>query len=290
MLDSGEEIEAGAVVLAIGHSARDTFAMLHGLGLAMVQKPFSIGCRIEHPQALIDRAQYGRLAGHPRLPPAEYKLVHHGRDGRSAYTFCMCPGGEVIAAASEQGGVVTNGMSRHARAGANANSALLVGVEPSDLGSDHPLAGVDFQRRWERRAFELGGSDYRAPAQLVEDFLAGRPSRRLGDVRPTYRPGVALADLTECLPVYVAATMREALVGLDRKLRGFARPDALLTGVETRSSSPVRLVRGEDMQSQSLRGLYPAGEGAGYAGGIVSAAVDGMRVAEAVALELTGGK
>lgn len=290
VLDSGEEIEAGAVVLAIGHSARDTFAMLHGLGLAMVQKPFSIGCRIEHPQALIDRAQYGRLAGHPRLPPAEYKLVHHGRDGRSAYTFCMCPGGEVIAAASEQGGVVTNGMSRHARAGANANSALLVGVEPSDLGSDHPLAGMDFQRRWERKAFELGGSDYRAPAQLVEDFLAGRPSRRLGDVRPTYRPGVALADLTECLPVYVAATMREALVGLDRKLRGFARPDALLTGVETRSSSPVRLVRGEDMQSQSLRGLYPAGEGAGYAGGIVSAAVDGMRVAEAVALELTGGK
>lgn len=287
-LASGEELDAGAVILAIGHSARDTFAMLHGLGVSMAQKPFSIGCRIEHPQALIDGAQYGRLAGHPRLPRAEYKLVHHGRDGRSAYTFCMCPGGEVIAAASEAGGVVTNGMSRHARAGVNANSALLVGVEPADLESGHPLAGVEFQRRWERRAFELGGGDYRAPAQMVEDFLAGRPSRRLGGVQPTYRPGVTPADLAECLPGYVSATMREAILGLDRKLRGFARPDALLTGVETRSSSPVRLVRGEDLQSVSLRGLYPAGEGAGHAGGIVSAAVDGMRAAEAVAMEMAG--
>ncbi|MFO7597041.1 MAG: FAD-dependent monooxygenase [Desulfocurvibacter africanus] len=287
-LASGEELDAGVVVLAIGHSARDTFAMLHGLGLAMSQKPFSIGCRMEHPQALVDAAQYGRLAGHPRLPPAEYKLVHHGRDGRSAYTFCMCPGGEVIAAASETGGVVTNGMSRHARAGGNANSALLVGVEPTDLGSPHPLAGVEFQRRWERRAFELAGGDYRAPVQMVEDFLAGRPSKRLGDVQPTYKPGVTPTDLAECLPAYVASTMREAIVGLDRKLRGFARPDAVLTGVETRSSSPVRLVRGEDLQSVTFRGVYPAGEGAGYAGGIVSAAVDGMRAAEAVALELAG--
>ncbi|MCL6635046.1 MAG: hypothetical protein K6T29_04670 [Peptococcaceae bacterium] len=277
-----ERLETGVLVLAPGHSARDTFAMLHARGVRMVPKPFSIGVRIEHPQALIDRAQYKEYAGHPRLGAAEYKLVHHAANGRSAYTFCMCPGGEVVAASSEEGCVVTNGMSMYARSAPNANSALLVGVGPQDFGSAHPLAGVEFQRQWERRAFLLGGGDFRAPAQLVGDFLADRPSTGPGEVAPSYRRGVRYTSLRECLPAYVIATLREAIPAMDKKLRGFALPGAVLTGVETRSSSPVRIVRGENFEA-SLGGLYPAGEGAGYAGGIVSAAVDGIRVAEAIA-------
>ncbi|MGE4264280.1 MAG: NAD(P)/FAD-dependent oxidoreductase [Desulfovibrio sp.] len=284
----GGEIAASCVILAVGHSARDTFSMLLAHGLRLEQKPFAIGCRIEHPQALIDRAQLRDLAGHPAVGPADYKLAHQAANGRSVYTFCMCPGGQVIAASSEPGGVVTNGMSLHARDGANANSALLVGVGPQDLGGAHPLAGVDFQRQWERLAFELGGRDYRAPAQSLGNFLAARAAKRLGGVAPTYAPGVVPQDLRGCLPDYVCAAMAEGVQVFDRKLRGFADPDALLTGVETRSSSPVRILRGPDMQSVGLPGLFPAGEGAGYAGGIVSSAVDGLRVAEAVALTLCG--
>jgi uncharacterized protein len=277
----GETIPGGAVVLAAGHSARDTFAMLSARGVALAPKPFSIGVRIEHLQPEIDRAQYGRAAGHPRLGAAEYKLVHHGAGERSVYTFCMCPGGEVVPAASESDGVVTNGMSRFARDGRNANSAVLVNVRPEDFGAPDPLAGLDFQRRWERAAFALGGGGHTAPVQRLEDFLAGRPSQRLGAVLPTYRPGHRLGDLSRCLPEFAVQALRAALPALERKLRGFAGPDALLTGVETRSSSPVRVLRGEGGES-SLRGLYPAGEGAGYAGGIVSAAVDGLRAAEAI--------
>jgi len=288
LLAGGEEIPASCVILAVGHSARDTFSMLLASGLHLEQKPFAIGCRIEHPQALVDRAQLRDLAGHPAVGPADYKLAHQAANGRSVYTFCMCPGGQVIAAASEPGGVVTNGMSLHARDGVNANSALLVGVGPQDMGGGHPLAGVDFQRQWERQAFELGGRDYRAPAQSVGNFLAARAAKRLGAVAPSYEPGVVPQDLRRCLPDYVCAAMVEGVQVFDRKLRGFADPDALLTGVETRSSSPVRMVRGTDMQSVSLPGLFPAGEGAGYAGGIISSAVDGLRVAEAAALTLCG--
>jgi Uncharacterized FAD-dependent dehydrogenases len=287
-LADGEEIPASCVILAVGHSARDTFAMLHARGLRLEQKPFAIGCRIEHPQELIDRAQLRDLAGHPAVGAADYKLAHQAGNGRNVYTFCMCPGGQVIAAASEEGGVVTNGMSLHARDGANANSALLVGVGPRDLGGEHPLAGVDFQRRWERLAFELGGRGYKAPAQTVGNFLSARAGKRLGGVAPSYAPGVVPQDLRGCLPEYVCTAMVEGIQVFDRKLRGFNDPDAVLTGVETRSSSPVRLLRGPDMQSVSLPGLFPAGEGAGYAGGIVSSAVDGLRVAEAVALTLCG--
>jgi len=288
VLADGEEIAASCVVLAVGHSARDTFAMLHARGLRLEQKPFAIGCRIEHPQALIDRAQLRDLAGHPAVGPADYKLAHQAGNGRSVYTFCMCPGGQVIAASSEPGGVVTNGMSLHARDGENGNSALLVGVGPQDLGGAHPLAGVDFQRQWECLAFELGGRSYKAPAQSVGNFLAARAAKRLGGVVPSYAPGVVPQDLRGCLPDYVCAAMVEGIQVFDRKLRGFNDPDAVLTGVETRSSSPVRMLRGPDMQSVSLPGLFPAGEGAGYAGGIISSAVDGLRVAEAVALTLCG--
>ena len=283
--------EAQAVILAPGNSARDTFAMLMERGVQLQAKPFSIGVRIEHPQAMIDDAQYGASAGHPRLGPADYKMFYHGPGGRSAYTFCMCPGGLVVAAATEAGGVATNGMSLFARANANANSALLVGVTPADFGSDHPLAGVEFQRMWERKAFTLGGSDYFAPIQLVRDFLAdyGRPlggladrsSTALGDIQPTYRPGWRLARLADCLPDYVSETLRQALPFFAKRLPGFDRPDAVLTGVETRSSSPLRIVRNEAFES-NINGLYPAGEGAGYAGGIMSSAVDGMRAAEAI--------
>jgi len=287
-LADGEEIAASCVVFAVGHSARDTFSMLLASGLRIEQKPFAIGCRIEHPQTLIDSAQLRDLAGHPAVGAADYKLAHQARDGRGVYTFCMCPGGSVIAAASEAGCVVTNGMSLHARAEANGNSALLVGVGPSDLDGAHPLAGVEFQRRWERLAFELGGSGYKAPAQTVGNFLAARAAKRLGAVPASYAPGVVPADLRRCLPDYVCAAMAEGIQVFDRRLRGFADADAVLTGVETRSSSPVRLPRGADMQSVSLPGLFPAGEGAGYAGGIVSSAVDGLRVAEAVALTLCG--
>ncbi len=287
-LDNGEVIETSAVVLAIGHSARDTFAMLHETGVAMKQKPFSIGARIEHPQDLIDRSQFGESAGHPRLGKGDYQLVHHCRNGRTAYSFCMCPGGQVIAAASEPGRVVTNGMSYYSREEANANSGLVVDVRPEDVGSDHPLAGVEFQRKWERLAYEAGGSNYHAPAQLIKDFLKGQASTELASVVPSYMPGVTPCNLEDCLPDYVIEAMREAIGAFDRKLRGYALPDAVLTGVETRSSSPVRMTRGETFESTTFQGLYPAGEGAGFAGGIMSAAVDGLKVAEAIALKLVG--
>ena len=270
-----------AVILAVGHSARDTFEMLAETGAAMSRKPFAIGARIEHCQEWINRAQYGPAAGHPALGAADYKLAVHLPGGRSAYTFCMCPGGQVVAAASETGGVVVNGMSLYARDGENANSALLVNVLPEDFGGDDPLAGVRFQRKWERAAFEAGGGDYRAPAQRVGDFLARRDSDGPGGVMPSYRPGVKWGSLDGCLPDFVTDAMREALPLLDRKLKGFAHPDAVLTGVETRSSSPVRVERDGNCAS-NLAGLYPCGEGAGYAGGIMSAAVDGIRCAEAV--------
>ena len=269
------------VILAVGHSARDTFEMLCQLNVPMEQKPFSIGARIEHRQSMISRTQYGAAADHPALGAADYKLSVHLPNGRAAYTFCMCPGGQVVAAASEEGGVVVNGMSYFARDGENANSALLISVGPGDFGGDDPLAGVRFQRRWEEAAFRAGGANYRAPAQRVEDFLKKRPSKKGGGVRPSYRPGVTWTALDECLPDFVADSMRQALPMLDRKLKGFASPDAVLTGVETRSSSPVRIVRGADCRS-TLGGLYPCGEGAGYAGGILSAAVDGLRCADAL--------
>ena len=279
---NGSEIETDALILAIGHSARDTFEMLNRAGVFMERKPFSIGARIEHAQTLVNRAQYGAAASHPALGAADYKLSCHLPDGRAAYTFCMCPGGQVVAAASESGRVVVNGMSRFARDGENANSALLVSVNPEDFGGDDPLSGVRFQRKWEQAAFAAGGGDYRAPAQTVGDFLAGRPSAGPGDVRPSYQPGVNWTALETCLPDYVIADMRAAIGIFDRKLRGFAHPGAVLTGVETRSSSPVRITRGEGLNSISMKGLYPCGEGAGYAGGILSAAVDGLRCAEAL--------
>ncbi len=276
------ELPARHVILAIGHSARDTFTSLHESGFTLLQKPFSIGARIEHPQALIDRAQYGAFAGHPALGAADYKLALHLPSGRSVYTFCMCPGGSVVAAASEPDSVVTNGMSCFARDEQNANSALLVGVDVTDFPSAHPLAGMHMQREIERRAFDLGGRTGRAPAQLVGDLLAGRPSAKLGSVAPSYRPGVVPGDLRTLLPACITDAMREALPLLGRKLHGFDHPDAVLTGPETRSSSPVRIPRGEDLCSVDCRGLYPCGEGAGYAGGITSAAVDGVRCAQAV--------
>lgn len=280
---SGEEVlECSQVILAVGHSARDTFEELHRLGLPMEAKAFSVGARIEHPASLIDRAQYGAFAGHPALGAADYKLSCHLENGRGVYTFCMCPGGYVTGAASELGGVVTNGMSPWARDGKNSNAALLVGVTPEDYGQEGPLAGIGFQRRIEQAAFRLAGGDYSAPAQRVADFLAGVPSKSFGSVAPTYEPGVALTDLTHCLPGFVADSMRAALPILGRRLRGFDDGDAVLTAPETRSSSPVRVLRGDNCQSPLAQGLYPCGEGAGYAGGIVSAAVDGLRCAEAV--------
>lgn len=291
VINGGDKLEVEALILAIGHSARDTFAMIHQKGVLLTPKAFSVGLRIEHPQELIDRAQYKQFAGHKKLGPAEYKLAYHSPSGRSAYTFCMCPGGTVVAAASEEGGVVTNGMSEHARDGKNANSALLVGISPDDFGSSHPLAGVEFQRKWERKAFELGGGNYGAPVQLVGDFLADRPSPGLGGVKPSYNRPVVLAELKKCLPDYVIDTLREAIIDFDRKLNGFALPEAVLTGVETRSSSPVTIPRDHNLCS-NIAGLYPAGEGAGHAGGIVSAAVDGIKVAEQIIMKyrpLTAG-
>ena len=289
-LASGEVIPARHVVLAVGHSARDTFEMLHARGVFMEAKPFSIGFRIEHPQSLVDSARFGPQAGHPLLGAADYKLVHHCRNGRSVYSFCMCPGGTVVAAASEPGRVVTNGMSQYSRNERNANSAIVVGITPEDYApyapEAGPLAGIALQRHWEARAFELGGGTYDAPAQRVGDFLAGRPSEALGSVLPSYTPGIRLSDLGDSLPGYAIEAIREALPAFARQIRGFAMDDALLTGVETRTSSPVRVKRGEDCQSINTRGLYPAGEGAGYAGGILSAAVDGIRVAEALALAM----
>ena len=280
------ELPARHVILAIGHSARDTFTMLHESGFTLLQKPFSIGARIEHPQELVNRAQYGAFAGHPRLGAADYKLSLHLPSGRSVYTFCMCPGGTVVAAASEADSVVTNGMSCYARDAVNANSALLVGVEPADFGSDHPLAGMLLQREIERRAFVLGGRTGKAPCQLVGDLLKGRASTSLGSVSPSYLPGVVPGDLRDLLPGFITDAMREALPLLGRRLHGFDSPDAVLTGPETRSSSPVRIPRGESLASIDAQGLYPCGEGAGYAGGITSAAVDGVRCAEAVLASL----
>lgn len=276
-----EEFGAEALVLATGHSARDTFEMLHEVGANLAQKAFSIGVRIEHNQQMINRAQYGSAAEHPALGAADYKLSCHLPSGRSVYTFCMCPGGEVVAAASEAGGVVTNGMSRFARDGVNSNAAFLVTVTPEDFRTSHPLAGVEFQRQWEQAAFELGGRNFRAPAQLLGDFMRGVPSKQAGTVIPTYPLGVTYTDLAKCLPDFVVSSLREATPTFNQRLRGFATDDAVMTGVETRSSSPVRVVRDETLQS-NLRGVYPCGEGAGYAGGIMSAAVDGLRCAEAI--------
>jgi len=287
VLAGGERIATSHVVLAVGHSARDSFEMLHRRGICLEAKPFSIGFRIEHPQSLIDRARYGDHAGHELLGAADYKLVHHAKNGRSVYSFCMCPGGQVVAAASEPGRVVTNGMSQYSRAERNANSGIVVGISPEQDYPGDPLAGIEFQRRWEARAFELGGKNYQAPGQLVGDFLAGRPSTKFGAVQPSYTPGVHLTDLATALPDYAIAAIREALPAFARQIKGFDFADAVLTGVETRTSSPVRIRRNDDnLQSINTRGLYPAGEGAGYAGGILSAAVDGIKVAEAVALSM----
>ncbi len=280
------ELRADHVVLALGHSARDTFEMLQERGVFMQAKPFSIGFRIEHPQGVIDSARWGRHAGHPLLGAADYKLVHHASNGRPVYSFCMCPGGTVVAATSEPQRVVTNGMSQYSRNERNANAGLVVGIDPRDYPGG-PLAGVALQRRLESNAFALGGGNYNAPGQLVGDFLAGRPSTQLGAVQPSYRPGVTLGDLHAALPDYAIAALREALPVFGRKLKGFDMPDAVLTGVETRTSSPLKITRGEDYQSLNVRGLYPAGEGAGYAGGILSAGVDGIRVGEAVARNIT---
>jgi uncharacterized FAD-dependent dehydrogenase len=285
VLADGARIATDHVVLAIGHSARDTVTMLDARGVSLTPKPFSIGFRIEHPQSLIDRCRFGDSAGHPMLGAADYKLVHHAGNGRDVYSFCMCPGGTVVAAASEPGHVVTNGMSQYSRAERNANAGIVVGITPADYPGG-ALAGIEFQRHWERQAYLAGGSTYAAPAQRVGDFLAGRASTALGAVLPSYKPGVTPTDLSACLPDYAIAAIREAIPAFDRQIRGFALEDAVLTGVETRTSSPIRIGRGADCQSVNTRGLYPAGEGAGYAGGILSAGVDGIRVAEAVALAM----
>jgi uncharacterized FAD-dependent dehydrogenase len=279
------ELLADHVVLALGHSSRDTFEMLHARGVFMEAKPFSIGFRIEHPQGVIDRARWGRHAGHPLLGAADYKLVHHAGNGRSVYSFCMCPGGTVVAATSEVGRVVTNGMSQYSRNERNANAGMVVGIDPNDYPGG-PLAGVELQRKLESNAFLLGGGTYNAPGQLVGDFIAGRASTQWGDVEPSYKPGVTLGGLHGALPDYAITALREALPAFGRKIKGFDMPDAVLTGVETRTSSPLKITRGEDYQSLNVRGLYPAGEGASYAGGILSAGVDGIRVGEAVALGL----
>jgi uncharacterized FAD-dependent dehydrogenase len=285
-LANGEHISCNRVVLAVGHSARDTFQMLSDRGVYIEPKPFSIGFRIEHPQSLIDRCRFGDYAGHERLGAADYKLVHHCKNGRSVYSFCMCPGGKVVAAASEPGRLVTNGMSEYARDESNANSAIVVGITPEVDYPDGPLAGIALQRRIEAHAFELGGGTYDAPGQLVGDFLAHRPSTALGEVYPSYTPGVCLGDLSTSLPEYAIAAIREAIPAFDQKIRGFAMHDAVLTGVETRTSCPIRIKRNDDYQSLNTQGLFPAGEGAGYAGGILSAGIDGIKVAEAVALSL----
>jgi uncharacterized protein len=292
--NKSEHIDTHHVVLAIGHSARDTFEMLFDRGVYIEAKPFSIGFRIEHPQGLIDRARFGPSAGNPILGAADYKLVHHASNGRSVYSFCMCPGGTVVAATSEAGRVVTNGMSQYSRNERNANAGIVCGITPDDFPGDvndprRVLAGIEFQRHWESRAFELGGKNYSAPAQRVGDFLAGVPSVALGDVVPSYKPGVQLTDLATALPDYAIVAIRESIPEFEKQIRGFAMDDALLTGVETRTSAPIRIKRrDDDLQSMNVRGLFPAGEGAGYAGGIMSAGIDGIRVAEAVALSMSG--
>jgi len=274
--------ETDHVILAIGHSARDTLKMLFDSGITIAQKAFSVGVRIEHNQQMINEAQYGKFANHPALGAADYKLSTHLPNGRGVYSFCMCPGGMVVAAASEEGMVCTNGMSNFLRNEQNANSALLVGITPDDFESDHPLSGVELQRKLERRAFEMGGEDYRAPAQKVGDFIKGVPTTQFGSITPSYLPGVMPCDLSPLFPAEITRSLREGILNFDRKIRGFANHDAVVTGVEARSSSPVRIVRDENLQS--LHGLYPCGEGAGYAGGIMSAAVDGIRVAERILL------
>ena len=287
------ELPTQQAVLALGHSSRDTFAMLYERGVHIEAKPFSIGFRIEHPQSLIDRARWGRHAGHPLLGAADYKLVHHAKNGRAVYSFCMCPGGTVVAATSEVGRVVTNGMSQYSRNERNANAGIVVGIDPKDFVSDdfesnHPLAGIGLQRRLESNAYVLGGSTYEAPGQLVGDFVKGIASTALGSVEPSYKPGVKLVDLAAALPSYAIEAIREAIPAFGKKIKGFDLPDAVLTGVETRTSSPIKMTRGDNFQSLNVRGLFPAGEGASYAGGILSAGVDGIKVAEAVALSLLG--
>ena len=284
-LESGEYLEADHVVLSLGHSARDTFEVLFKAGVYMEAKPFSVGFRIEHPQSVIDRARLGPHAGHPLIGAADYKLVHHAKNGRSVYSFCMCPGGTVVAATSEPNRVVTNGMSQYSRNERNANAGIVVGIDPKDYPGG-PLAGIAFQRELESKAFVLGGSNYEAPGQLVGDFLNQKASTEFGSVLPSYKPGVHLTDLAPSLPSYAIEAIREAIPAFEKKIKGFAMPDAVLTGVETRTSSPVQIKRGHNYQSINTKGLYPAGEGAGYAGGIMSAGIDGIKVAEAIALDL----
>jgi len=287
-LSSGEQLSSQHIVLAIGHSARDTFQMLLDQGVYIEPKPFSIGFRIEHPQSVIDTARFGDNAGHPILGAADYKLVHHCKNKRSVYSFCMCPGGTVVAATSEAGRVVTNGMSQYSRNERNANSAIVVGIEPEQDYPGHALAGIDLQRELERLAFELGGENYNAPAQLLGDFLRNKPSTELASVTPSYQPGVTLGDLSKALPAFAITALREAIPVFDKKINGFAMDDAVLTGIETRTSSPICIKRDKDFQNLNTKGLYPAGEGAGYAGGILSAGIDGIKVAEAVALSILG--
>lgn len=284
-VEGGETIAADHVVLALGHSARDTFQILHDAGVYLEAKPFSVGFRIEHPQSLIDRARLGPHAGNPIVGAADYKLVHHAKNGRSVYSFCMCPGGTVVAASSEPNQVVTNGMSQYSRNERNANAGIVVGITPEDYPGG-PLAGIEFQRQLESKAFKLGGSTYEAPGQLVGDFLDGKPSHAFGTVLPSYQPGVHLTDLAESLPAYAIEAIREAIPVFEKKIKGFSMRDAVLTGVETRTSSPLQIKRGSNYQSINTKGLYPAGEGAGYAGGIMSAGIDGIKVAEAIALDL----
>ncbi|KEA62925.1 NAD(FAD)-utilizing dehydrogenase [Marinobacterium lacunae] len=287
VLEDGSELHSRHVVLALGHSARDTFRMLHDRQVHIEAKPFAIGFRIEHPQSMIDRARLGKYAGHEELGAADYKLIHHAKNGRAVYSFCMCPGGQVVAATSEEGRVVTNGMSQYSRQERNANAGIVVGINPEQDFPGSPLAGVELQERLEEIAFKLGGEDYSAPAQLVGDFLRNQPSTALGQVEPSYQPGVKLCNLADALPEYVITAMREALPAFGKKIRGFDREDAVLTGIESRTSSPVRITRdAQTLQSLNVRGLYPAGEGAGYAGGILSAGIDGIKVAEAVALDM----
>jgi uncharacterized FAD-dependent dehydrogenase len=283
-LENGERIVADQVILALGHSARDTFQALHDAGVYLEAKPFSIGFRIEHPQSMIDRARLGPHAGNPLIGAADYKLVHHAKNGRSVYSFCMCPGGTVVAATSEPNRVVTNGMSQYSRNERNANAGIVVGITPDDYPGG-PMAGIEFQRAIESKAFELGGKNYEAPGQLVGDFLAQRPSTEFGSILPSYKPGVHLTDLASSLPDYAIEAIREAIPAFEKQIPGFSMKDAVLTGVETRTSSPLRITRGANYQSLNIKGLYPAGEGAGYAGGIMSAGIDGIKVAEALALE-----
>ena len=282
-LNTGEKLDSNHVVLAVGHSARDTFQMIYDKGIYVEAKPFSIGFRIEHKQSTIDKARFGDNAGNEILGAADYKLVHHCKNGRSVYSFCMCPGGTVVAASSEEGRVVTNGMSQYSRNERNANSAIVVGIDPARDYPNHPLAGIDLQRELESLAFELGGKDYNAPAQTIGDFLKGKPDSELGDVKPSFTPGITLTDLSKALPDFAVEAIREAIPAFNKKIQGFGSDDGLLTGVETRTSSPISIKRDKEFQSINTKGLFPAGEGAGYAGGILSAGIDGIKVAEAVA-------